>query len=68
MGDVVNLNQYRKQREKSRKARESAQNRALFGLSKDERTVLHDELERGTNALDGKKLDSSGSEEPPQAG
>lgn len=67
MGDVVSLNQYRKQREKALKARKSVENRAVFGLNKDERAAARNEQERQRADLEGKKLERGPSDEPPRA-
>lgn len=68
MGDVVSLNQYRKQREKALKARKSAENRVVYGLGKDERTTARNEQDRRQADLEGKKLERGPSDEPPRAG
>ena len=55
--DVINLGQARKARERDRKAREAAENRIRFGLSKAEKDARAREIEQRNRHLDGKKLD-----------
>ncbi|MCG5243739.1 DUF4169 family protein [Azospirillum doebereinerae] len=57
MGDVVNLNRFRKTRERAERAKEADANRVRFGRTKAEKLRDRQEAERGTQALDGKKLD-----------
>ena len=56
MGDVVNLNQYRKKRERAAKAQKRAANRARSGRTKAERQVTQAEAAQGDAALDGKRI------------
>jgi hypothetical protein len=49
MGDVVNLNKYRKAREKAAPEKQAAQNRVQYGQSKAEQTLrslLNEKAER----------------------
>ena len=62
MGDVVNLNQFRKKRERTAKAQKRAANRARSGRTKGERQVTQAEASRGDMALDGKRIDHDGDE------
>lgn len=55
--DVINLSQARKARDRDRKAREAAENRIRFGLSKAEKDARARETEQRNRQLDGKKLD-----------
>ncbi len=57
MGDVVNLNRFRKTRERTERAKEADANRVQFGRTKAEKLRDRQEVERETQALDGKKLD-----------
>ncbi len=57
MGDVVNLNRFRKTRERAERAKEAEVNRIRFGRSKAEKTSERLESERRTQILDGNKLD-----------
>ena len=56
MGDVVNLNQFRKKRERAAKAQKRAANRARSGRTKAERQVTQAEAARGDAALDSKRI------------
>lgn len=57
MGDVVNLNRFRKTRERAERAKEAEANRIRFGRTKVEKVRDKKETERKTQTLDGKKLD-----------
>ena len=57
MGDVVNLNRFRKTRDRAERAKEAEANRIKFGRTKAEKTRDRLEGERDAQALDGKKLD-----------
>ena len=57
MGDVVNLNKFRKARNKSKAEAEAAQNRQRFGRSKESLTKIRAETEQAERDLDGKELD-----------
>lgn len=57
MGDVVNLNRFRKTRDRAERAKEADANRIRFGRTKAEKTRDQQEGERRAQALDGKKLD-----------
>jgi len=63
MGDIVNLNKYRKQRRRSDHAKQGAENRVRFGRSKPERTRTRSEQERRRGELEGKRLDDANSDE-----
>ncbi len=58
MGDVVNLNRFRKTRDKAERAKEADANRARFGRTTVEKERDRKEAERRTQTLDGHKLDS----------
>jgi hypothetical protein len=57
MGDVVNLNRYRKSREKVATGRQAAENRVRSGQTKPAKAKLRQDAERQDAELDGKKLD-----------
>ena len=57
MGDVVNLNRYRKQRQRIEDAKQAVENRARFGRDKTERARTKAEQERETRNLDNNHLD-----------
>jgi hypothetical protein len=68
MGDVVNLNQYRKQRSRVATQKRASENRVRFGRNKDDKTRQSHETERATRDLDGKQLDKPSSpEDAPKA-
>ena len=54
---IVNLNKYRKQRERAEADRRAAENRARFGRSKEAREQDRRERERAEKSIDDKKLD-----------
>jgi hypothetical protein len=56
MGDVINLNQARKAREKKSRERQAAVNRTRFGRDKTERQRSADDQNRVKKELDGKAL------------
>lgn len=57
MGELVNLNRYRKQRDRDEKIRQASENRTRFGRTKTEKLLDSQETGRLTRDLDGKKLD-----------
>ena len=57
MGDVINLNRFRKQRERTQREAQAAVNRTRFGRTKDEKKRDVDDTKRQDHNLDGKKLD-----------
>lgn len=57
MGDVVNLNRFKKAKERAEKARVAAANRAKFGRTKAERENEAKRLELAKARHDGNKLD-----------
>ncbi|UEM02135.1 DUF4169 family protein [Skermanella rosea] len=57
MGDVVNLNRFRKAREKSEREAQAAANRAKHGRTREQRAREKDEAARRTKELEGKKID-----------
>jgi hypothetical protein len=57
MGDLVNLNKYRKDRRREAAQRQAAANRVKFGRPKAETRQDDAEAERRRRDLDDKKLD-----------
>ncbi|MBC7951718.1 MAG: DUF4169 family protein [Rhodospirillaceae bacterium] len=57
MGDVVNLNRWRKSKAKEEKARQAETNRVAFGRTKAEKQVTRQQTDQETKELDGKKLE-----------
>ena len=57
MTSVVNLNRFRKDKQRADDRKRAAENRALSGRSKKERKVTADEQRRAEHELDGKRLD-----------
>ena len=57
MGDVVNLNQFRKKRDRAAKAQQRAANRARTGRTKAERQITQAEAARGDATLDSKRIE-----------
>jgi hypothetical protein len=62
MGDVVNLNRYRKQKQRAERERRANQKRARFGVPKAERAKSSAERALGDRRLDGARRDDPGSE------
>src|SRR5690348_5552270 len=56
-GMIVNLNRYRKKRQRDEAEASAAANRARFGRSKEEREKEERERERAEKALDEKRLE-----------
>ena len=68
MGDVVNLNQFRKQRSRTASQKQASENRVKFGRSKDDKTRQIHETDRTSRGLDGKQIDKPSSpEDAPKA-
>jgi hypothetical protein len=57
MGDIVNLNKYRKQRQRTEHAKQAAENRVRFGRSKSDRARTRSEQDRSSQDLEGKRRD-----------
>ena len=66
MGDVVNLNRFRKARRRDDQTRQAAANRTRHGQTKVEKLAATREAERQRRQLDGLRLDDS--PEDPDAG
>jgi hypothetical protein len=56
MGEVVNLNRFRKARLKAEQEKQAEENRVLHGRSKTEKTQITKDRERTDRDLDGKHL------------
>lgn len=56
---IVNLNKYRKQRQRSEDEHHAVENRIRFGLRKDERIHKLREHEQAAKDMEGKRLDQS---------
>lgn len=65
MGDVVNLNQYRKKAQRAEKEQRAALGRARSGRTKAERVTTRGDSDRRGATLDGKRLETDGSTERP---
>ncbi len=57
MGSVVNLNRFRKAKERAEAERRAAENRVNFGRTKAERRKTGDEQKRAELDLENKRLD-----------
>jgi hypothetical protein len=57
MADIVNLRQFRKQRQRREAEKTAAANRARHGDTKAAREKLRRESEKAAKDLDGKRLD-----------
>ncbi len=55
MGDVINLNRFRKARDKAAKAQDADANRRKFGRTRAEKAVEDSKEARRTALLDGAK-------------
>jgi len=57
MGNLVNLNRFRKRTEREQSAREAEANRARFGRSKAERKTAEKRAQRANEVLDQHRID-----------
>jgi hypothetical protein len=64
MADVVNLNRFRKRKQREADRREAEQNRVVHGRSKADKRALRDERERAERALAGHQREESRTQEP----
>jgi hypothetical protein len=62
MGDVVNLNRYRKLKARAERERKAAEKRARFGTPKSERVKSSAERALEARLLDGARRDDPGPE------
>lgn len=67
MGDIVNLNQFRKQREREDAKQRARENRAKHGVNKRERRQITSERERRRGEHDGNRLDGPSPTDEPSA-
>jgi hypothetical protein len=66
VGDLVNLNKYRKRHRRAEAAKQAAANRVRFGRDKAERATTRVEQDRQQRTLDGKRFEDVRSKEPEQ--
>lgn len=70
MGDIVNLNKYRKERQREAEKRAARDNRVRYGRTGLEKAADHRTAEEAGKVLDGKKRDpghdAGKAEEPPE--
>jgi hypothetical protein len=66
VGDLVNLNKYRKRHRRAEAAQQAAENRVRFGRDKAERATARVEQNRQERTLDGKRFEDVRSKEPEQ--
>lgn len=57
MGDVVNLNKYRKQKARAEREKRAEQNRLKHGLTQAERSLREKKKQLEEKRLEGHKLD-----------
>jgi len=62
MGDVINLNRYRKQKQQAERERRANEKRARFGIPKSERSKTSAERGLESRRLDGARRDERGPE------
>ena len=67
MGDVVNLNRFRKQKAKAERQKRAEVNRRLHGRTKAERAREELQKRKLTQAVDGAKLDPPARDEPAES-
>ena len=57
MAEIVNLNQFRKKRRKTKKETQAAENRVSFGRTKDQKQIADKSAESLRRNLNGKQLE-----------
>ena len=62
MGTVVNLNRYRKDKQRAERERRANEKRALFGIPKSERTKNAAQRTLDTHRLDGMRHEERGAD------
>ena len=67
MGDIINLNRFRKTRERDAKQRQAAVNRSRFGRDNAEKARTETEEQRKRRLLEGSRIDNKDDSDP-QAG
>jgi len=65
MGDVVNFNQYRKERARAANKKRATENRVRHGLNKLERELPRQERDRAERELEGKRRDATPEDKAP---
>ncbi|WP_374384981.1 DUF4169 family protein [Dongia sp.] len=68
MAEIVNLNRFRKAKERDSEAKQAAENRVRFGRSKVEKANDRREAERRANLHAGKELDKPATGDKSDAG
>jgi hypothetical protein len=62
MGSVINLNRYRKDKQRAERERRANEKRALFGIPKSERAKNAAQRNREAQRLDGLRREERGAE------
>jgi hypothetical protein len=62
MGSVINLNRYRKDKQRAERERRANEKRALFGIPKNERAKNAAQRTREAQRLDGMRREERGAE------
>jgi hypothetical protein len=62
MGSVINLNRYRKDKQRAERERRANEKRALFGIPKSERAKNAAQRNLDTQRLDGMRREERGAE------
>jgi hypothetical protein len=57
MADIINLNRFRKERDRAAKAKEAEENRIRHGRTKEERGQVRAEADKAEKTLDDKKIE-----------
>ncbi|MDB5568173.1 MAG: hypothetical protein JWP84_4739 [Tardiphaga sp.] len=57
MGDLINLNRFKKRNARDQSAKQAEENRARFGRTKSERTLEEQRTSRANNMLDQHHID-----------
>ncbi len=68
MGDVVNLNKFRKNKNREQLEKRAKQNRTRFGRTKQQKTSDRQIFDKNETNLTGKKLTKSQRKDEPPAG
>ena len=57
MAEIINLNRFKKERDRAAKAKTADENRARFGRSKEERERAEANTRKAEKSLDDKKIE-----------
>ena len=57
MAEIINLNRFRKERDRNNKAKAAEENRARFGRTKEEREGAEAATRKAEKTLDDKKIE-----------